>query len=182
MTRIDFNEEYFKWMYYLVFDEKRLKNKFYYSLFEYLHGVDFSYSIDMDGNRAEDGVDLRYRFGYERGYPDSLVTAYLDNRPCSVLEMMVALAVRCEEHIMEDSEAGDQTSRWFWEMIESLGLEEMDDSHFDQKRTEKIVDKFLERRYRRDGKGGLFTVENPSKDMRSTEIWYQLCMYLNTIL
>lgn len=37
-------------------------------LLRHLHNIDFQYMLPMDGNRAEDGIDLRYRFGYEKEY------------------------------------------------------------------------------------------------------------------
>jgi len=95
--------------------------------------------------------------------------------------MMAALAFRCEEQIMSDAEYGDRTGEWFWAMIESLGLTGMDDEHFNKQFADDVVDRFLDRNYSRNGEGGLFTVQNPRRDMRSTEIWYQMCFYLNDI-
>ena len=102
MTKNELNDAYFNWMYQLVFDGRYSKRLSYRKLLRELHRIEFTYSIPMDGNRAEDGVDLRYRFGYENGYSSSMISVYLDNRMCSVLEMMIALAIRCEEHIMDD--------------------------------------------------------------------------------
>ena len=109
-------------MYQLVFDGRYSKRLSYRKLLRELHRIEFTYSIPMDGNRAEDGVDLRYRFGYENGYSSSMISVYLDNRMCSVLEMMIALAIRCEEHIMDDPDIGNRTGQWFWNMIVNLGL------------------------------------------------------------
>lgn len=92
----------------------------------------FTYTIALDGNRYDDGIDLRYRFGNEQGYRDNMIASYLDNRPCSVLEMIIALAIRLEEHIMDDPDIGNRTGQWFWDMIVSLGLGSMDDSKFDK--------------------------------------------------
>ena len=112
------------------------------SFLKELHRIEFTYSIPMDGNRAEDGVDLRYRFGYENGYSSSMISTYLDNRMCSVLEMMIALAIRCEEHIMDDPDVGNRTGQWFWNMIVNLGLGSMNDSKFDRDYVEDIVQRF----------------------------------------
>lgn len=181
MTRNIWNEQYFEWMCHLVYDNRYSKRTSYWKLLRYLHGVPFTYSIGMDGNRASDGVDLRYRFGYERNCRDPLIAAYLDDRPCSVLEMMIALAVRCEEHNMEDSDIGDRTGQWFWNMIVSLGLGSMTDDRFDERYVSGVIDRFLNREYERNGKGGLFTVEHCKRDMRGIEIWYQMHLYLESI-
>lgn len=179
--------EYFEWMYDLVIasapkgtiQEYKSYRKLLYRLYE----TEFIYIIDMDGNRAEDGIDLRYRFGYECGHPDYLIASYLDNEPCSVLEMLVALDIRCEEHITFDPDMGDEVfGRWFWVMIENLDLSCMTDEDFDPIYTDKIIDIFLNREYSRNGVGGLFVINNCEYDLRSIEIWYQMMWYLDTVL
>ena len=185
MTTCDIiKREYFNWMYYLMCDNRYFRRKregSYKKLFKKLHNNYFVTIIPMDDNRAADGIDLRYRFGHEMKYSDREIAAYLDNQPCTVLEMIVALAIRCEEHIMEDSEYGDRTAQWFWNMIVSLGLGGMDDSHYTIQKAEYVedcIERFLYRKYERNGEGGLFTVKHPKRDMRNVEIWYQMCMYL----
>lgn len=177
--RID--NEYFEWMFELVSDKNYIRNRSYRKLLMYLHSTIFRHpsSVPNDGNRAEDGINLRERFAYEVGYRN--VTDYLAG-PCSVLEMMIALAIRCEEHIMDDPDIGDRTAQWFWDMIHSMGLYTMDDIAYSKAYTAKIVTKFLDRDYKCDGSGGLFTVPDCPYDMRVVEIWYQMCWYLNTIL
>ncbi len=179
MTKRELNEEYFNWMYQLVFANE--KRRSYRKLLKYLNSVEFTYILDFDSNRAEDGMDLRYRFGYEHDYNGPMIAAYLDDRPCSVLEMMVALANRCEEQIMDDPHAGCRRGQWFFSMLASLGLSGMNDENFVRSDAEGIVSRFLSRQYARNGEGGLFTV-NSRHDMRSVEIWYQLNWYLDSIL
>jgi hypothetical protein len=136
----------------------------------------------MDANRYEDGIDLRYRFGYSENIDGTLIADYLDDRPCSVLEMLIALAIRLEEHIMNDPAIGDRTGQWFWNMVANLGLGGMDDAKFDRGYVENIIQRFLNRDYERNGKGGLFTVEHCKEDLRNVEIWYQACWYLDRVL
>lgn len=177
MTRDRLQDCYFVWMCQLV-DGKNYERH----LLMRLHEIDFTYTIPMDSNRAEDGIDLRYRFGRECGYDDAMIAAYLDDRPCTVLEMMIALALRCEEHIMDDPDVGDQTGRWFWIMIDSLGLNNMVGNRYNERYVDATIDIFLNREYKRNGEGGLFTIKHPNCDMRSIEIWYQMCRYLDDIL
>ena len=96
--------------------------------------------------------------------------------------MMIALAIRCEERIMSDSDAGNRTGQWFWNMLASLGLGSMSDRKFDREKAREIIDRFLNRRYEADGRGGLFTVRNSRFDLRSAEIWYQAMWYLDEVL
>ena len=173
--------EYFDWLCHLVSDARYTKRTACRMLLRHLHERQFTYSIPMDGNRAADGIDLRYRFGRSVGYNDIEIANYLDVRPCSVLEMMVALALRCEEHIMEDPDIGDRTGQWFWNMIVSLGLAGMTLTRYDANYVDKVIDRFLNRDYERDGRGGLFRVESCKRDMRTIEIWYQMHMYLESI-
>jgi hypothetical protein len=96
--------------------------------------------------------------------------------------MMVALAIRCEETIMDDDRIGNRTGQWFWSMIHSLGLTPMTDQDFDAQQVDAIVARFLNRDYEPDGSGGLFTVSDCKYDMRKVEIWCQLSWYLGSIM
>jgi hypothetical protein len=164
--------EYYEWIKKLVHSDGR-----YNKLLEYLYSTDFYYTIPMDYNRAEDGLDLRYRFCYINGYDYKLIDEVLKVKQCSILEMMVALAVRCEEDIMATPN-DDRTSLWFWTMIDSLGLSGMDDFSFDDMYVDGIIDDFLARRYLPNGHGGLFTLHNCPHDLRDVEIHYQMCWFL----
>lgn len=170
---------YFEWMLHLVCDGKYARGLSWRKLFRLLHETEFIYILEMDANRADDGIDLRYRFAFESHLDAKAVETALDNRPCSVLEMMAALAQRCEEHITDDPGSGNRTGKWFFEMIESLGLLTMDDDHFDKVAAADILDRFMRRAYRSDGRGGLFTIGAERYDMRTAEIWYQMMWYLN---
>lgn len=171
--------EYFEWMIRLVCDGKYSRRLSWRKLFRLLHETEFIYILEMDGNRADDGMDLRYRFAYESSYDERMIDDVFVDQPCSLLEMMVALAQRCEEHITDDPDSGNRTGKWFFEMIESLGLMSMDDRHFDKVVSADILVRFMRREYLPDGRGGLFTISNSGYDMRSAEIWYQMMWYLN---
>lgn len=151
----------------------------YNKLIFLLNEIEFTYLRPLDENRAADGINFRYRFGYENGYSRDFIRNYLDDHPCSVLEMMAALAFRCEESIMSNLESGDRTGVWFWEMISSLGLLDMDDDNFDEKIIYNSIKRMLARSYKKNGRGGLFMTHNPNIDMRKLDIWYQLMVFLN---
>ena len=176
------SNRYFDWLYSLMTCNRYSKAISYKKLFTQLHSIEFRYSIRNDGNRAEDGVDLRYRFAITemRDVSEDIVLDVLDG-PCSVLEMMIALAIRCEEGFMDDSRFGDRTAQWFWRMISNLGLSGMRDNNFDKGKVDYAITRFLDHKYEPDGTGGLFIVRNCDRDLRKVEIWYQLCYYLNEI-
>ena len=175
----DIVKEYFEWMFDLVCRERYSKEISYRKLLMHLHSTEFRYSILRDENRAKDGEALRYEFVYQKGYDGALV--YLDDRPSSILEMMIALSIRCEE-FMDDTNIGDRTAQWFWGMITNLGLGSMTDDRFDKRMVNDTLDRFLDREYEPDGRGGLFRVRNCDRDLRKVEIWYQLCWYLDSIV
>lgn len=173
------NNEYFDWMYGLVCDGRYDDTISYRKLLMCLHSTEFIFVLPMDENRAADGVSLRYRFAL--GQDQEELADYIDG-PCSVLEMMIALAIRCEENIMYDLEVGDRTGQRFWDMIVSLGLGSEYDTRFDKHYVEDAIEHFLYREYEPDGRGGLFTIRNPRRDLRDIEIWLQMNDYIKSIL
>lgn len=171
--------DYFRWLCDKVIDDN--SNIKYDKLMSHLYDVIFVPIIDMDDNRAEDGKGLRRRFELETNIDRYLIIDTFIGRKCSILEMMIALSIRCEESIMTDDEFGDRTGEWFWNMIVSLGLGTMNDSRFDSKYVDVILNTFIGRQYKRNGEGGLFTIDGLKKDMRNAEIWYQMMWYLDNM-
>lgn len=177
MNKIE--QDYFEWLCGKIIDDSNVK---YNSLMSHLYDVIFEPILDMDINRAEDGKGLRRRFGIELDIPEQIIYDDLDHdQQSNMLEMMVALALRCEDTIMTDEEYGDRTGLWFWNMIVSLGLGTMSDSRFDAKYVNVVLRRFMDRQYNRNGEGGLFTIDGLKKDMRNAEIWYQMCWYLDNL-
>lgn len=178
MARID--DEYFEWLVDLVTRDRFSQQISFNKLLTQLHNTEFRYSIPLDQNRALDGIDLRYRFAAVYGYSDDV----LDVLPecCSMLEMMIALSIRCEEYIMDDPRVGDRTRQWFWGMVTSLGVGSFYDDRYDEDAVNEILQRFLDRDYEPDGRGGLFTVRHCAIDLRDVEIWRQLMRYLNSIV
>ena len=140
-------------------------------LAEQLHRKDFLWYIPNDDNRAADGVALRAEY-YE--FP-------IDG-PCSMLEMLIALARRME---FESGEVSTSTSvgNWFWHMLENAGLTKFTDEVYNSSETthedvDVILERIIQRQYQRDGRGGLFPLRQAYNDQRDTELWYQLSAYL----
>ena len=182
MRMIPLREGYFEWLCGIVVagrTEEETPVGMYSRLLRQLFEKPFRYDIPMDGNRAEEGIDLRYRFTEELGYPQA-AAAELDDRDCSVLEMLTALSIRCEEHIMHDDKEGDRTRMWFWEMLGNLGLIEYTDYHYDETAVNMILERLLNHDYGPHGEGGLFYIPDCPRDLRTVEIWYQLNWYLNS--
>ena len=143
----------------------------YNRLFNYLYSTQFRWSIKNDANRAADGITLRNNIIRNSIEADAL-------GPCRVLEMLIALAIRCENDIMQEESLGDRTGIWFWTMLDNLGLVEMDDPHYDQEVVQFIVSRFMDRKFDRRGYGSIFFANNRREDFRSTEFWYHMCWFL----
>lgn len=184
MSRANVEKDYFEWMYDLVCGGRFREPNSYRKLFTHLHSIEFTYNsrIKSDADRAIDGVDLRRRFALQNEqYYYDYVRRSLDD-PCSILEMMIGLAIRMEETIMADPQKGDRTGQWFWKMMNNLGLGFMVDYRYDEKYVNDAVNKFLKHKYDTDGRGGLFIVKNCDADLRKLSIWRQMCLYLDTIM
>lgn len=155
--------------------------RYYEQLCKVLHDTDFQYILDMDENRIVDGLELRRAFFSENGInmEDSVNYA---TKPCSVLEMMIALAQRCCDTILEDGSGSDYTGEFFRLMLQNLGLLVWPDTHFNINKVDDILETFIDRKYEPDGKGGLFYIPDCRTDLRNVEIWNQAMWYLETIL
>lgn len=172
------NDEYFEWLCELIDSGRFSRHVSYRKLLMRLHRIEFTWFIPRDDNRADDGIQLRRRYALQC---EDMSLANCLMGPCSVLEMMVALAIRCEETIMDDALMGNRTGQWFWGMIHNLGLTPMTDSKFDRDFVDETIDRLLNREYEPDGRGGLFTIRNCTHDLRTVEIWCQLSWYLGSI-
>lgn len=183
MNRHEINNLYFQWLYDWVCDGRFHQDISYKKLLMHLHSTEFTYIIQKDQNRAEDGINMRYRFAKTAGLnePVGFIMDCLDG-PCSVFEMMLALANRCEEDYMDDPAFGDRTVQWFWGMIANLNLGSMIDARYDKRYVDEVLYNFLHRKYERDGRGGLFRIRGCREDMRKVEIWHQMCYYLDTFV
>ena len=168
------NEGYFKWIIKKIANTSTQRR--YSTLLWKLFETQFVYTIPLDENRMLDGLELRSM------YHDDTTRTFYSNKPCSVLEMMIALARRAEIHIMDNPEYGDRTDIWFWEMIDSLGLSNQTNDHYNDIYTQEVVRRFLERKYAASGKGGLFTIPDCKVDLRNVEIWWQMNWYMTWYL
>lgn len=169
---------YYNWLLDIVAKDP-FKRRAYSQLLRTLFDRPFRFDIPRDGNRAQAGLQLRESFEEHRlGQCDILRDELMHE--CSLLEMFVALAGACEDRIMFDPEFGDRTPKWFWDMLDNMGLTRYPDHKYDARAVNDILDRFERRKYRRDGYGGPFPLHNPDPDidMRNTELWYQLNYWL----
>lgn len=144
----------------------------YSKLMWMLHNHPFYVLLEMDQNRAEDGMLLRDDFAGEIGCSSIGFT-----RDCCVLEMLVAFAIRIDEEYIGDPKE-PHPEIIFWEMIKNLKLDRCNDDHFNANHVSKILSIWLEREFRSDGSGSIFPLKNADKDQRMLEISLQMNDYL----
>lgn len=161
----------------------------YIILFDVLYNTEFVWMdyVPMDENRAEDGVYLRAIFQQESGH-DYGYTYESDSWPCSVLEMLIALARTMEDSILYDADKGDRTAEWFWLMLKNLKLDTYEDDLLISDRDSdfenifEILHVFMNRLYGKNGLGGVFPMRRTDKDQREVELWYQANEYAEKYL
>ena len=154
----------------------------YRVLIRYLFRREFYSPLERDSNRAAYGLLLRRRFCDE--YDTSAYFQPVDELdflgPCSVLEMMIALAESIDTYGSIDMLPIERTTKYFWLMIRNLELDGLVDSawnytsesYFNHK-----IDVLLNRKYEANGSGGLFPLQKPEADQRYVEIWFQMQSY-----
>lgn len=171
-------QRYFDWLCEIIAPkESAIYIQNYSMLLQTLNLYEYVPDDIRDENRRADGLSLRRWFADIACLSIADIDYCLDE-PCSMLEMMVALANRCEETIMYDSGRGNRTYVWFREMLSSLNLIEMTNDYFNREIVDYRMLIFRTRQYDVNGRGGLFTVMNNDIDMRTLDIWYQMQAYL----
>lgn len=166
-------DSYYSWLVGLIGDGYVQVN--YQRLLWKLYKTDYIWELDYDRNRAVDGLYLRREYQRQGGM---FTTEFAQRENCTVLEMFIALARRAEDDIMHDPDYGDRSGQWFWTMLQNLGLDVYDDYHWFEKEVDRILDVFLHRRYEKNGIGGAFPVRKMTRDLRKTDLWWQMNAYL----
>jgi hypothetical protein len=170
IMREPLESEYFNWLCAKVLDRHTRNTGMYYELLKILYTTEFIWLVPMDGNRAEDGIELREDFSRETHTRRDPI---FESQPCSVFEVFLAFAKRA-------SFQNDWPVRkWFWVFMENLQLDQFRQvAEEDVPMIEDILDRFLWRTYDPHGYGGLFPITRTDRDQRKIEIWWQFCEYV----
>lgn len=163
--------EYMDWLLLRV----GFKKKGYYLLMKELHNTEFVWVIGRDKNRAGDGINLRNEFFegmFDRSVSDMM------GRPCSVLEMLVALAIRIDDEYT--GAPGDPNpEEVFWEMICNLALHGCTDKYINYNAVHQVLDTWMHRDFYPNGNCSIFPLKMTDRDQRELEIWSQMQEYLS---
>lgn len=175
MAKVDL--DYFEWLTSQI-DIPESNQHTYNELFSRMYEIEFVWHISGDGNRVQDGLDLRTQFMNQTRRRRSLDLDTIIHKGASVLEVLIALSIRTA------FTAGGVPEIWAWQLIENLHLERSFDPLTPGKanRVDDILEALIWRTYQRDGQGGFFPLssEAPS-DQTKIEIWDQMNIYVNEI-
>lgn len=174
MTKSALRQDYFQWLCTRV-ELDGHDGRSYLILAKDLHKTIFIVTLDNDDNRAEDGRQLREDYA-------ALYGSCAMEGPCTVLELLIGIAERMDFELSDPYDDSPNTTAYFWELLCNLGIDDYDDdSYFSMNgwfHCKDILNRFMQRDYRRNGKGGLFPLRYPKGDQRCVEIWYQMHAYL----
>lgn len=181
-TRLE--SHYIQWLYSKVGLGDRVYGR-YWRIITRLWKRNFISLVKNDDNRINDAIALRRQFEDEEGYREGAVDMlFEDFNGCTMLEMMVAFAMRIQSDIMWDPDKDDRTPLWFWSMLENAGLnlEASTDDKFGKDQfiyLENLLDRVINRTYTKTGIGSFFPIKFSKRDMRKTELWYQMQFWID---
>ena len=162
---------YFAWLCMWAVPDGQ-KRSDYSELLTALNNTEFTWTVNHDENRAADGIQLRTIYEDETG-------EWCDQGgPCSVLEMLLALSIRCDSEIMYDPYEPNRADKWFWMMIENLGMDIFVNGSFVQDGYNSAIFRFLGRKYGKSGQFCLFPIPEMSTKFQKIELIYQMNYYL----
>jgi len=157
VRRVTPEDEYYTWLCDMVGVNQ--EDNSYWLLLNTIHRRTFNFSVPNDDNRAADGLELREQFLSEHTYGIN----ELNMGPCTMLEMLIGLATRCE-YIMDSKSMAE----WFWIMLDNADLSRFTDDRFvDLDGLPAInhrLDRIVDRTYHKTGVGGLFPLHHHKKD------------------
>lgn len=174
---MDIERRYYEWLIGSI-DPRHIIGEDYQPVFDALYFTEFRWSRHQpdDENRAADGLWLRRVFADEIGEDERIICPA--GKKCSCLEMLVALARRIEYDIVAIP-GEENVPKWFWMFMNNLGIGPHDDRISDRDYIFGRIKIWLDRKYARDGYGGIFVIKDPYFDMRRLPIWRQMNIVLN---
>lgn len=186
VSDISYNgDSYVEWLKSFAIDERVDDNSHltYDHLLDILWDIEFKPPLGNDVDRMYDGLELRRKY-YDVVAKELGVTISGESidelgdifGPCRVLEMLVALSMHIYD-LMQDLDYYNSVSRWFWEIMRCLGLDEMSDISWQGNLDDRMVRLEIERAMSLQGDecGGWFYIYG----WKHLEIWYQMHYYLN---
>lgn len=162
---------------YLIWRCGLQKMSRYSRLFEILHRTKFDFVLERDDNREDDGIELRDDYDIPDDYEEIVIENFFD-KDCSVMEMLVGLAIRVDDEFIGDP-AEEHPEEFFMEMLENLGLLVYKGNRYREDDVVRILRRWMDREFDRKGVGSPFPLKKRCRDQRKVEIWDQMNAYIS---
>lgn len=132
--------------------------------------TEFRYLTPLDKDRAIEGIELRRRYIRFSGEEEP-------DKPCSILEMLVAL---CEhiESALSTSPEDDDPGFWFWQFLRNAELD-IRNRYYRKSAVENILTRINYKKYKKNGKGWFFPLKRSKRDTRNFGVWEGAMAYVN---
>ena len=170
----DLERDYYDWICEHIPSWRHSHGRLIWQMFE----TPFEFDMADDSNRAADGYSLRNRYCWEGGLNADKRSVLQAQRPCSVLEVAIAMALRGDEEYTTDYTEENPVDKWFGAMIRSLGVDRYDDINYDPIAVDIALRAMMKHDYLPDGRGGLFHVPGICDDMREIDLWEQMMAWI----
>jgi hypothetical protein len=157
-----------------LLDKVGFHDRKYSKLMNALHHIDFFWVNEMDENREKDGVELR------RDYFDDIGISggFFENK-CSVLEMLIAFAIRIDWEYVGDV-SDPHADRLLWVFISNLGLDQFDNKNFNFDEIVVKINNWLSHNFTKNGVGSICPLKNVDcEDQREKSIWRQMMSFIH---
>ena len=164
---------YFEWLVGIIDDGE---HDDMLPVLSYLWKKEFVWSNGMDANRAKKGIDLREEYAdiYECRF-----TCDDRKEPCSVLEMLVRLAMDVENNVV-GVPGEERPDIWFWEWLENLKIDDRCTGRgYSKDYHDQCIDNWLDGNISRSGKRSPFPLKHSRANQRDKDIWMQCMAYVN---
>ena len=171
MTSIrELDSYYLLWLYTQIDNKTDMQSADYTRLMRAMYETEFTWSVDFDANRAEDGKQFRRDFALDRNI--NHIPSHWAEMPCSFLELVFGLADRMA--MMLDMPIG----KCFWHLLENAELSDQSNENFDSLYVEDKIFEIIDRVYEYNGEGGFFPLNTPPTDQTKVELLYQMYSYV----
>ena len=172
------SQAYYEWLVYDILNSRPN----WFPILKVLHSRDYIPMLIMDDSRAKDGINLRdiYMSRVSGSYAVQQGCNPWGDTPCSMLEMMIAFAMRIkEEFYSEYDQITDMNTVIFSMFLSSMGI---DTETITEDELNNIIDIFICRQYDPSGKGSLFNLSGKTMDIdwRQPPIWNQMLAWVST--
>lgn len=171
---VNSRDYYFEWIV-----AKVKGDPYYISLLKTLYKIPYEAPLEsLNHNRRLAGIRLRDTFRMEtrQRHP-------VPSKPCTFLEMMLALAMDMDDKILYERRFGDRYLDWFWHMVDNAGWSTLTDDKWSAEISRDVRERckaIMTGDYNSTGEGGLFPVYNhPEADMRDVDLWRQAFWWID---